>query len=416
MSEKLAIDGGTPVRTKPWPRMNPGEAVIGEEEKKEVLDVLDARSPFRFYGPDVQKKAEQLEKEFSEYVGVEHALGVTSGTAALRVAISAAGIGPGDEVIIPSVTFIATAGAVITGHARPIVADVGPDMGLDPEDVERKITSQTKAILPVPILGGAADMDPIMDIARTSGLIVIEDCAQSAGAEYKGRRIGSIGHINAFSLQFQNVITAGEGGIVTTNDDDLWERAIRAHDHGNSRWGHKGNDEKAFCAEVYRMSELAGAFALAQSRKLDSIIEAMRAQERKIRAVIEEMDGLTLRPLADPDGATGQTLGFMCETVELATKWRQALEAEGIAALLLYGGTLVSDHPQIATGRVCSKLGSPYDDVFYDTKIEYTKDMFPRSRELLNRMNWLWMSPTMTDEDTDDVITALRKVHRGLMG
>ena len=414
MSERLAIDGGTPVRTKPWPRMNPGEAVIGEEERKEVLDVIDAHSPFRFYGQNLQKKAETLEKEFCEFVGVKHALGVTSGTAALKVALLAAGVGPGDEVIVPAVTFIATAGVVVAAHARPVFADVGPDMGLDPVDVERKITPRTKVIIPVHLLGGAADMDPIMEVANRHDITVLEDCAQSAGAQYKGRRIGSIGHVNAFSLQLQKVLTAGEGGVVTTNDAKLYDRAVRAHDHGLNRFD-AGQPEDAFCAEVYRMSELAGAFGLAQLRKMEGILSTMRRFNTIVRGAIGDLPGIELLPLADPDGATGQTVCFYCETVELAERFRAALGAEGITASLLYGGQTVFDHPQIMHQRTASKNG-PFNSPLYDGPIVYSKDDCRQSRDYLNRATWLWMSPVMTDADADDVIAAVKKVHAALIG
>lgn len=414
MPERLAIDGGKPVRTKPMPPVNPGESVIGNEEREQVLEVLDAHSPFRFYGPKLLKKAEEFEREFAAFMGVEHALGVTSGTAALKVALTAAGVGPGEEVIVPAVTFIASAGTVVMCRARPVFAEIGKDMGLDPADVERKITKRTSAIMPVHLLGGSADMDPILGIARKHGIKVVEDCAQSAGAEYKGRKVGSLGDVNAFSLQFQKVITAGEGGVVTTNDPKLHDRAVRAHDHGINRW--KDDPEGSFCAEVYRMSEMHGAFALAQIRKLGNNLAAMRRHNRRIREAVGELKDLELRTLADPDGATGQTICFLVANQGLAKRWRDALGAEGVGGFLLYGGNMVYDNPQILNQRMPSKHRCPFDCPLYDGPITYTNDMTPRSREIMDRSVWLYVSPLLTDEDTDDIITGIRKVYRGLPG
>jgi 8-amino-3,8-dideoxy-alpha-D-manno-octulosonate transaminase len=413
MSEKLAIDGGTPVRTKPWPRMHPGESVIGAEERKEVLDVLDAHSPFRFYGPDLQKKVDTLESEFGTFVGVEHALGVTSGTAALKVSLLAAGVGPGDEVIVPAVTFIASAGVVVAAHARPVFAEVGKDMGLDADDVERRITPRTKAIMPVHILGGATDMDPILKIAKKHGIAVIEDCAQSAGCQYKGRRIGSMGDVNAFSLQMQKVLTAGEGGMVTTNDPALYDRAVRAHDHGLNRFD-AGEPEQTFCAEVYRMSELAGAFGLAQLRKLDGMLSTMRRYNKLVRQEISGLAGLELLDLADPDGATGQTVCFYTETAEIGAGFRAALEAEGIAASLLYGGKPVFTNPQVMNQQMASENG-PFNSPLYPEPIVYSEGDCPQTQDLLGRATWLWLSPVMTDADADDMIAAVQKVHAALL-
>ncbi|RLG98512.1 glutamine--scyllo-inositol aminotransferase, partial [Candidatus Bathyarchaeota archaeon] len=211
MPEKLAIEGGKPVREKPLRGGWPGAMMIGEEEKKAVLEVLESKSLFRYYGPNPKYKVAQFEKEFAEFIGTRYALAVTSGTAALNVGIAALEVGPGDEVIVPAITFIASAGAVACQRAVPIFAEVDYSLGLDPEDVEKKITERTKAIMPVHLQGVPCRMDELMEIAEKHGLKVIEDCAQAAGAKYKGRRVGSIGDVGAFSLQLNKLITCGDG-------------------------------------------------------------------------------------------------------------------------------------------------------------------------------------------------------------
>ncbi len=413
MAEQLAINGGTPVRTKPMPNFSPGAAVIGEEEKAEVLDVLNARSPFRFYGPDVQNKTEQLEKLFCESMGVKYALAVTSGTAALKVSLLAAGVGPGDEVIVPVMSFIATAGVVVAAHARPVFVQIGPDMGIDPDDLEKRITDRTRAIIPVHILGGAAEMDPIMEVAERHGITVIEDCAQSAGATYKGRAIGSIGHVNAYSMQFQKVVTAGEGGVVATNDHRLWDRAIRAHDHGNNRW-EADTDVEPFCAEVYRLNEMSGAFGLAQLRKLPKNLEVMRHYNKRLRDAVDGLSGMELRPLVDPDGATGQTVGLQFPDEDTALNFQKALNAEGIGAQRLYGGKTLIEHPQIGNQSAATK-NNPFNSPLYDGPIEYRIEDYKSSSHHLKRTVFVWVSALLTDEDYSDLETAVLKVHAGLI-
>jgi 8-amino-3,8-dideoxy-alpha-D-manno-octulosonate transaminase len=414
MTEKLAIDGGSPVRTNPMPTGNPGKALIGDEERAQVLEVLDAHSPFRFHGSDLRRKVDQFEHEFTGFIGVKHALGVTSGTAALKVAMLAAGVGPGDEVIIPSVTFIASAGSVAMCHARPVFCEVGSDMGIDPDDFERRITERTRAVMPVHLLGGATDMDPIMKIAAKHDITVIEDCAQSAGARYCGRYVGSFGHINAFSLQIQKMITAGEGGVVTTNDDGLLDRARRAHDHGLNRW-EPGEPKDAFCSEVHRMNEMTGAFALAQIRKLGDCVDRMRADNERMRCAITELDGLEMRSLVDHSGATGQTVTFYVSSVEMADRWIAALNAEGVGGFKLYGGQLVLENPQIMNQQMPGEHG-PFDSPLYPEPIVYRREDYPQSTDLLGRSVWIMGSPLATDADIDDIITAVRKVHAVLMG
>ena len=235
--ERLAVDGGEPVRATPLETGYPGARLIGDEERELVLEVLDRQAPFRFYGVNEPDKVAQLEREAARMMGTSYALGVTSGTAALKVGLKALDIAPGDEVIVPALTFIASPGTVAAHHAIPVFADINESLTLDPHDIENRITPRTRAIMPVHTSGVAAEMDTIMEIARRHDLPVIEDCAQSAGTAYKDKSIGAWGDVGAFSLQVNKIITAGEGGIVTTSDPVMFERAVRYHDHGNYRFG-----------------------------------------------------------------------------------------------------------------------------------------------------------------------------------
>ena len=230
---RLAIDGGTPVRSTKLDTNFPGPLYYDHEERRELLEVLDRRAPFRWYGigpkggdPD---KCNHFEKEFAAHRGTKYCVAVTSGTAALVTAVAALGAGPGDEVILPAWTWYSCYDAIIAAGATPVFAEIDDSFNLDPEDIERHITPRTKVIMAVHIMGEPADMDPILSIARKRSLKVLEDGAQSVGASYKGRPLGSMGDCGIYSFQICKTISAGEGGAVVTSDPEIFERAARIH-------------------------------------------------------------------------------------------------------------------------------------------------------------------------------------------
>ncbi|HEU0116528.1 MAG TPA: aminotransferase class I/II-fold pyridoxal phosphate-dependent enzyme, partial [Thermomicrobiales bacterium] len=214
---KLAIDGGAPAVTTPLPPMFPGGMRIGPEEEEAVLRVLRSKRLYRYYGPTAEpSRVAELEEAFAPVVGVKHAAAVSSGCASLICGLAGLGVGPGDEVIVPAYTWIATASAVMAVGAVPILAEVDESLTLDSADAERKITRHTKAIVPVHMRGAPSAMDEVLAVARRHDLKVLEDVAQADGGSYHGRRLGGIGDVGAFSLQFNKIITCGEGGMVTT--------------------------------------------------------------------------------------------------------------------------------------------------------------------------------------------------------
>lgn len=200
MTSKLALEGGNPIRNRPLPEGWPGGWLIGEEEKKEVLEVIESKSLFRHYGPNLLRKVDQFEKEYAQYVGAKCALAVSSGTSSLIVAMAGLGIGPGDEVILPSYNFIASAGAVIALKAVPVFTDIDDSLTMDPEDLEKRIIPSTKAIMPIHMRGIACDMDRIMEVAKKYNLPVVEDCSQANGASYQEKKVGTFGTIGACSI------------------------------------------------------------------------------------------------------------------------------------------------------------------------------------------------------------------------
>jgi dTDP-4-amino-4,6-dideoxygalactose transaminase len=215
----------------------PGFYWIGEEEKREVLEVIDSGHLFRYGSDDNPKflqKTRRFEEEFAKYSGAKHALLLNSGTSALWVALMAMGLEPGDEVIVPAYTFVASYAAIIFAGGVPVLAEIDDSLTIDPQDIERRITPRTRAIMPVHMLGNPCQMDAIMAIAQKHGLQVLEDVCQAGGGSYHGRKLGNIGKAGAFSLNVFKTITTGDGGILITDDDQIYEHAFALHDQGHA--------------------------------------------------------------------------------------------------------------------------------------------------------------------------------------
>ena len=279
---KLAIDGGSPVVTDPIPGGVSGPSVYGADEVAAVTEVLEEQNLFR-YRPDSQ--CNLFEQEVAEFLGVRHALIVNSGTSALICAMKAVGIGPGDEVIIPSYTYMATPCAVVGAGAVPVMADIDDSLGLDPADVERRITPHTRAVVPVHMRGVPNRLDALLEVAGKHGLKVIEDCCQCVGGQYRGRRVGSYSDIAAWSLNFYKTISAGEGGVVFTDDTELFERAGYASDPGLPLWQGQDTrsidwDAESFPGAGFRPSELIAAVSRVQLTKIEDILSHQRHLKR----------------------------------------------------------------------------------------------------------------------------------------
>lgn len=252
----------------------------------------------------------RFEKRLAEMVGVEHVLTVNSGTNALVTALAAAGVGPGDEVLVPAYTWMATAIAPLAVGAVPVLVDIDETLAMDPRDIERRITPHTKAIIPVHMLNLVCDMDAIMDVARRHDLVVVEDAAQAVGVTYKGRRVGAIGHLGAYSFNHFKNITSGEGGAVLTNDRRYFERARMYHDPGSFMRGHEQPTEPLFAGLNFRVSELTGAVLWAQLSKLDPFLRRLRARHPMVARTFADLPHCRLSPHNDPDNAVALSVIF----------------------------------------------------------------------------------------------------------
>ncbi len=416
---KLALDGGTPVRTKP-PRLGRGLSLFGAEERDAALEVLESRSLFRYYGPKLGHHVEAFENALCEQMAVPHAVALSSGTASLRAALAALGVGCGDEVIVPSFTFIATVNAVVTMGAVPVFCEIDRSLGADPADVEAKITDRTAAVMPVHLENQGCAMDALLDVAHRGGIAVIEDACQAIGSSYKGHALGTIGDVGAFSLQLEKNITSGEGGALVTNNETLLVRAARYSDQGGqfvTSYGVERGAELAepFCGENLRMTEIAGAIAGAQLRKLPGIIESCRSNRRKILETLGNPDGLELRHSHDPDGDGGSSITWFAPTPEVATTFVKALRAEGIPSAQMYEGRPVYANPAILAKRTASSKGGPWNCAEHPTSVTYAMGMCPVTEELVARSFVVGVGAAFTPEDCEDVATAVAKVATHLL-
>lgn len=412
----LAIHGGTPARKQPLPPMYPGGMTIGQEEEEAVLHVLRTKRLFRYYGPEPGPSlVDELEAAFAAHHGARHSLAVTSGTAALICAMQGVGIGPGDEVIVPAYTWIASASAVLAAGGIPVVAEVDESLTLDPADVERKITPYTRAILAVHMRGATCRMAELQDIAAAHNLRIVEDVAQANGASYRGQRLGTLGDVGCFSLQFNKIITSGEGGMVITNDEAVWKRAVMFHDVIGGLRNNFATDEILWGVN-FRMPELLAAVALAQLRRLDGLLDAMRARKRMLKAGLEgvaQARGVQFREQVDAEGDAAIAFILFLPDAGRAEAVASALRAENIGAGVLYHPDRSDYHiyphwTPIMAQRTWTPDGGPWRWAHRD--IRYTPDMCPRSLDLLGRAVHMDISPLLTNEDVEEMLEGLTSV------
>jgi dTDP-4-amino-4,6-dideoxygalactose transaminase len=352
-------------------------------------------------------------------MGTKYAVAVTSGTAALICGLIGLGVGPGDEVIVPAFTWISSPAAVAAVGGVPVVAEVDESLTLDPADVEAKITPYTKAIMPVHMRGTPARMDQLLDVARRHGLKVIEDAAQADGGSFHGQRLGSLGDVGCFSLQFNKIITSGEGGMVITSDKLVWQRAVMFHDvAGGLRHGLPA--EEIVWGINFRMPELLAAVMLVQLRRLEGLLDAMRQRKRMLKAGIEDVvraRGGVFQDVPDPEGDAGVALVFFVDSAERRHKVAQALNAENIGVWELYRPERVDYHVYahwipIMNQRTWTPEGGPWR--WARREIRYSPEMCPRSLDLLGRAVHLSVSPLLTNQDIEETIEGVNKVLRAL--
>ncbi len=431
MTAQLALLGGTPVRTKPFPAYK----VMGEEEKMAACRVIDSGILSRFLGawhadfyggPEVQA----FEREWATITGVRYGIAVNSCTSGLYSAVGAAGVGPGDEIIVSPYTMAASATAPLIFSAIPVFADIDPQTYcISAETIRPKITPRTKAIIVVHIFGQPADMDPIMALAREHGLIVIEDCAQAPFATYKGRPVGSLGHMGVFSLNYHKHIHTGEGGIVTANDDSLAERVQLIRNHAEAVVEKKGVSNLVnMIGFNFRLGEIEAAMGREQLKKGTGLIAQRKANVAYLERQIKDLPGLKVPHIGaagdhvyyvhtlDYDaGVTGVTRERVVQALKAELPATELREGEGPLMGLGYVKPLYLMpifQNQIAYG----KSGYPFTSPLYEGKVDYRKGLCPNAelahfeRVITHEM----MRSGMTEADMNDVASAYHKVWKNL--
>jgi dTDP-4-amino-4,6-dideoxygalactose transaminase len=397
---KLAIKGGEPVRKSPFPQW----PVFDESEIEALREVVCSR----FWGIG-GKRVKEFEEKFAAYQDAKYGVAVTSGTTALEVALRSADIRAGDEVITSAYTFNATATAVLQVNALPVFADIDPSTyTLDPKRVDESITDKTKAIIPVHIGGCPADMDSIVRIARKKGLMIIEDACQSWGAEWKGRRVGAIGNLGAFSFQSSKNITSGEGGIITTNDKELYELCWSYHNCGRTLEGLRYEHE--VLGFNYRMTEFQAAVLLVQLSRLDEQTKTRSENASYLSKELSKISGV--EPLQQCEGVTRHAYHlymFKYNSEEFKglprSRFLEALRAEGIPCSLGY--TPLHRH------RSMLKLAQdPLLSQLYGKKVDYSTVELPVTERACNEESvWFYQNMLLgTREDMDDIVDAIARI------
>jgi dTDP-4-amino-4,6-dideoxygalactose transaminase len=393
---RLAVDGGTSVRTRPfapWPSHS-------SEEIEAVRRVLESGNVNYWTG----QEGRQFEAEFAAFTGCEHAIAVASGTVALELALQALGIGPGDEVIVPSRTFIASASCAVMRGATPVMADIDREsQTITAQTIERVLSPRTRAIIAVHLAGWPCDMEPILELARERGLIIIEDCAQAHGASYKGRPVGSMGDANAFSFcQDKIITTGGEGGMLTTHNTDLWSRAWAFKDHGKSydavcnrprlsryRWLHESFGTN------WRLTEMQSAIGRLQLARLQESVAARRSLAGILTMRFSQISALRVTiPPAEVHHSYYKYYVFL-RPERLREGWGQeriidAINAEGVPCFV----------------GSCSEI---YLEPAFLEEMR-PLDRLPVARELGETSLMFLVHPTLTESDMCDIAEAVEKV------
>ena len=371
----------------------PGYEIFGEEEKREIMDVLDTGVLFRYEFNEQRKgiyKVREFEEKFATYCGSAYAQAVTSGTAALKVALTALGVGPGDEVITQGFTFVATWEAILEVGAAPVFTEVDATLNMDPADLKKKITAKTKCIIPVHMLGAQARIETIVEIATQHGIPVLEDTAQAAGGRIKGKHLGSFGACGTFSLDAVKTITTGEGGMIITDDAKLWRAMSEYHDHGHDHKvnpGTRGGEGRNFFGFNYRMMELQGAIGIAQLAKLDTIVAAQQKNKAILKEAAAHLPGVVFRELVDERGDSATFLTFTLMDRAHCQRVNESLRKDGQGAINFAENTwhFYPKWEHLLGGKTLITSGYPFAEPGGRRRIVYDPLALPQSSALLER-------------------------------
>lgn len=384
----------------------PGTELFGAEERKEIADVLDTGILFR-YNHEAQRnniwKAKEFEAEVKKITGAKYAHAVSSGSTAVATALAAAGVGAGDEVIVPPFTYIATVEAVLFVGALPVFAEIDETLCLSAEGIRSAITPKTKAVCLVHMCGGMADMDAIMPIIEEYNLILVEDAGQAFGASYKGVSTGLFGKAGSYSFDFFKIATAGEGGVFVTNDEQTYRYADSYSDHGHDHIGsNRGMEQHPVLGFNYRISELHAAVGVAQTRKVPQILEHNRKNKRMLQELLAGTEGISFTRLPDPEGDSATFLNILLPDTETAKRTVDEFNKAGVSGFNYWFINMyhfINQWDHLKEMRTASKLpiellGAPQD---------YNNLHLPKSQDVMGRMISFGIRCTWTEEQMRDL-------------
>ena len=395
----------------------PGFEFWGAEERKEVNDVLETGILMRYGFDGARKgvwKAKELEAEICNTFGTGYAQLTSSGTAALTTAMAALGIGYGDEVIMPTFTFVASFEAVISVGAIPVLVDIDETLTLNPEAVRAAITPQTRCVMPVHMCGSMADLDALKQICEEHDLVLLEDACQSIGATYKGKKLGTIGHAGTFSFDFVKTITCGEGGVVMTSDKDVYTKCDGYTDHGHDHLGSdRGAELHPFVGYNYRISELHAAVGLAQIRKLPTFLEIQKKNQTALKAILLQIPEITFRIVPDADGDSCSFLSWFLPTEELTKGFVAEMKAQNNLAGNFYWYSnnwhYISKWDHLKSADFLNGQSKAVTDVLKN----YASATFLASDAIMSRCISTAISLTWTEDQIKDkgekMVAAIRK-------
>ena len=410
MVEKLAIEGGNPVRTEPWPR----RIQFDEKELNAVIEVMKdaiegSGSLWRMGG----KRCEEFEREFAGFFGTKYAVAVSSGTAAVHVALASLRLDPGCEVITSPITDVGTVTPIIYQNLIPVFADVDPEtLNITADFIEKRITNRTKAIIPVHLWGAPCDMDPIMELAEKYNLVVIEDCAQAHGAIYKGRLVGSIGDMGCFSLMAgKHITTGGEGGAIITNNEEYYRNAMTSSRSKFAPWATIRFDI-AYPVLNYRLTEIQAAIGLVQLRKLPNIVAKRREICMKLFKLISSLKAVKFPKILEGTEPSFWFLPLFVDLEKVAVsidQFAEALQKEGIPCGAKYTGAPMYEYMFIAQKNTYGRSKCPWTCPYYGRDIDY-RDSCPNAEKSLNQVITLPINESCTEKEIEDIALALEKV------
>jgi 8-amino-3,8-dideoxy-alpha-D-manno-octulosonate transaminase len=392
----------------------PGTELFGAEEKKEIQDVLETGILFR-YNHEAQRKdiwkAREFEDEVKKLTGAKYAHAVSSGSTAVSCALSSAGIGAGDEVIVPPFTYIATVEAVLFCGALPVFAEIDKTLCLSPDGIEAAITAKTKAVLLVHMCGGMARIEEILAVCNKHKITLIEDAGQAFGASYRGTSVGLFGKTGAYSFDFFKIATAGEGGVLVTNDKECYTNADSYADHGHDHIGsNRGMENHPILGFNYRISELHAAIGVAQTRKVPYILETNRKNKKFLMEQLSKVRGIEFSELVDPTGDSATFLNLLLPDTEIAKRVVEEFNANNVTGFNYWYTNMyhfINQWTHVKELKTAAKLPIHY----FDKPQDYLDLQLPRTQEVVGRLISFGIRVTWTE---DELKTLASKIGRSV--